>query len=333
MNIQLLIDSIVRQMTILIAQLATAGGARAPLAHIANRVFLDLAKELQEQGIGRKVSADMFGLALRSYQRKIQRLSESATHRGRSLWEAVFDYLHQHQTISRAEVLRRFHRDDDELVRGVLHDLTENGLVFQTGKGARTVYRVATEEEIGQLGDDDEQLGLDAFLWALVYRSGPVTRDELANLASQRPEELDPSLDRLVSLGRIARDLETGEPLFHCDEFLVPLGEPTGWEAAVFDHFQAMVQTICQRLDRESGPSKQDIVGGSTYTFDVWDGHPLAEEVYGTLGDLRQRLGDLRARVEAVNADSEFPRDYESVVVYGGQAVMPRERSAEETDD
>ena len=93
MNIQFLIDSIVRQTTVLIAQLATSGGARAPLAHVANQVFLDLATELEAHGIGRKVGADMFGLALRSYQRKIQRLSESATQRGRSLWEAVFDFL------------------------------------------------------------------------------------------------------------------------------------------------------------------------------------------------------------------------------------------------
>ena len=333
MNIQILIDSIVRQVTVLIAQLATAGGARAPLAHVANRVFLDLANELQGQGIGRKVSADMFGLALRSYQRKIQRLSESATHRGHSLWEAVFDYLNDNKTISRAEVMRRFHRDDDELVRGVLHDLSENGLIFQSGKGPNTIYRVATEEEIGQLGNVDEQLGLDVFVWVMVYRSGPISRTELASLASRRPEDLDPSLDRLVARGRISRELRDDEHLFHCDEFLVPLGEPTGWEAAVFDHFQAMVQTICQRLDRESGPSKKDVVGGSTYTFDVWKGHPLADEVYGALAELRQRLGDLRARVEEHNANAEFPSEYASVVVYGGQAVIPRERSAEEADD
>jgi hypothetical protein len=72
-NVQLLIDSIVRQTTVLIAQLATAGGARAPLASVANQVFLDLARELDAQGVSRKVGADMFGLALRTYQRKLQR--------------------------------------------------------------------------------------------------------------------------------------------------------------------------------------------------------------------------------------------------------------------
>ncbi len=61
MNPDLLIDSIVRQTTVLIAQLATATGGRAPLAHTANQVFTDLIRELKEQGVGNKVIADMFG--------------------------------------------------------------------------------------------------------------------------------------------------------------------------------------------------------------------------------------------------------------------------------
>ena len=66
----------------LIAQLATAGGARTPLARIANQVFVELAEELEGQGLSRKVTADMFGISLRSYQRKVQRLRESRTEQG-----------------------------------------------------------------------------------------------------------------------------------------------------------------------------------------------------------------------------------------------------------
>jgi hypothetical protein len=43
-NVNLLIDAIVRQTTVLIAQLATAAGVRAPLAHTANQVFVDLVR-------------------------------------------------------------------------------------------------------------------------------------------------------------------------------------------------------------------------------------------------------------------------------------------------
>ncbi len=57
MNVQLLIDAIVRQTTVLVAQLATAGGVRAPLSHVANQVFADLAAELERQGLSRKVTA------------------------------------------------------------------------------------------------------------------------------------------------------------------------------------------------------------------------------------------------------------------------------------
>ena len=113
MRTQFLIDAIVRQTTVLIAQLATTGGVRAPLSHIAGQVFLDLAREIESQGVSRKVSADMFGLALRTYQRPTQRLRESATMRGRSLWEAIFDYLSSEGMVSRDEVLRRFRHDDE----------------------------------------------------------------------------------------------------------------------------------------------------------------------------------------------------------------------------
>jgi hypothetical protein len=89
MNAALLIHAIVRQTTVLIAALATASGQRAQLASVANLVFADLVRELREQGLGNKIIADMFGMALRTYHRKLARLSASRTVHGRSLWEAV----------------------------------------------------------------------------------------------------------------------------------------------------------------------------------------------------------------------------------------------------
>src|SRR3954465_12979921 len=201
MNLQLLIDSIIRQTTVLIAQLATAQGVRAPLANLANQVFLDLANELNQQGVSRKVCADMFGMALRTYRRKIQRLSESSTERGRSLWEAVPSYVDDAGIATRADVLRRFHRDDEELVRGMLHDLCESSLVFRTGTGAGTAYRVARQEELGLLGEKDEGNGTDELVWALIYREGPLGRETLVKLT--RAKELDPVLARLVAAGRV----------------------------------------------------------------------------------------------------------------------------------
>ena len=79
MQAQILIDAMIRQHTILIAHLATAAGMRAPLAHIADQIFLEISNELRKQGVGVKVIADMFGMALRSWQAKVRRATESRT--------------------------------------------------------------------------------------------------------------------------------------------------------------------------------------------------------------------------------------------------------------
>jgi len=107
-NVKLLIDAIVQQTTVLIAQLSTAAGVRAPLAHVADQVFVELSRELEGQGLGRKVVADMFGMALRGYQKRVQRLTESVTVRDRSLWEVVLEYVREREHVTRREVLARF---------------------------------------------------------------------------------------------------------------------------------------------------------------------------------------------------------------------------------
>jgi len=107
MNTALLIDAIVRQTTVLIAALATATGQRATLSHVADQVFADLVRELNDQGVGHKVIADMFGMALRTYHRRVSRLAASGTEQGRSLWEAVLTFVEDKSPIARADVLQR----------------------------------------------------------------------------------------------------------------------------------------------------------------------------------------------------------------------------------
>jgi hypothetical protein len=324
-NLQLLIDSIVRQTTVLIAQLATTGWVRAPLATVANQVFLELTEELNAQGVSRKVSADMFGLALRTYLRKIQRLRESSTDGGRSLWEAILDFLGEGKLVTRSEVLQRFHRDDGDLVRGVLRDLSESGLVLRVGTGASTAYRAATKDEIESLASTRDGDGTDELVWAIVYREGPISKDALTKLV--RRGDLDSVLMRLLEAGRIRASEGSIGTSYSADHFFVPTDSAVGWEGAVFDHFQAVVKTICGRL-RGEGPGGVAI-GGSTYSFDVWAGHPLEAEVLGLLGDLRDRTSALRSRVRNFNAAHARPSEYSHVTFYGGECVTAETRESE----
>lgn len=326
MNRQFLIDAIVRQTTVLIAQLATAGGARAPLAHVASQVFVDLTRALEEQGVSRKVGADMFGMALRAYIRKIGRLREGATVQGRSLWEAVLAYISERPLVGRNEVLKRFANDDEVLVRGVLHDLVDSGLMFCIGTGNDAAYRVPTDEELRQMSRMPRATGSDELLWVVIYREGPITRDAMLARGGAQPDTLDAALQRLAEAKRIHKRA-SGE--YVAGEFFVDLSASSGAEAAIFDHYHALVKTLCCKISPDPSLSvPAQAIGGSTYTYDVWPDHPLYTEVIDTLRRAREASSELRRRVDLHNASHAGPKSYLKVVTYAGQCVL-----AHDTDE
>lgn len=325
-NVNLLIDAIVRQTTVLISQLATAGGARAQLAHTANDVFTNLVRELKDQGLGNKVIADMFGLSLRTYHNKIQRLSESSTERGHSLWEAVLTHVQEKGPIHRSDVLMRFQKDDAATVRGVLKDLVESGMLYRTGRGDSIVYRAALADEVakGIAGDQ----GFSHFIWVVIHRYGPLTLSTLKeHFAADEPKVLA-ALKTLMAENRVTAVGGGSDTLYSSQHCVIPVGAEAGWEAAVFDHYQAMVTAICAKLEqgtRSSAPGEW--LGGSTFHYDLWQGHPLYDEVMGQLEGLRSRARELRLRVEDYNATHQADEaTFTRVTSYVGQAVMLPER-------
>lgn len=322
MNVNLLIDAIVRQTTVLIAQLATTAGARAPLAHIANQVFVDLVRELKNQGVGAKVVADMFGVALRTYQTRMQRLSESVTFRGRSLWEAVLEYVRERGTVLQSEVLGRFPRDDETILRGVLVDLVDSGLVFRTGRGPHTAFRIADPPPYS-MGTEPADIDARANLALIaLHRAGTATISEIAAAVHLDVDLASEALELLVNEGRATR-LESGTQVrYRAGECIIPLGAPNGWEAAVFDHFQAVVTAICAKLRLGPTVEAQDQIGGSTFGFTVWEGHPQTEEILGQLARIRRELSALRERNGAYNAEHDPPEgDFMGIITYVGQSV------------
>ncbi len=318
MNTHLLIDAVVQQTMVFIAQLATSGGVRAPLAHVADQVFLDLTNELQNQGVTKKVIADMFGMALRTYHRRVQETRQSRTDVGRTVWEAVLEFIRESEPVSGSEVQRRFVHDDPEVVSGVLHDLVNSGLTFRSGRGDGAVYRAAAEADFAVANGS----GADAaewLVWLSVYRKGPLTLAQVAESTRLPAAACEQALAGLIEQGRIGQSGDAAA-LYSSEKFEVPLGESQGWEAAVLDHYQAMTSAICAKL-AERGARAKDIVGGSTWSLDVWAGHPLEEEATKTLARVREQLEELRTRVDQHNeiAASDAPR--QRVVVYVGQYV------------
>jgi hypothetical protein len=327
MDVKLLIDGIVRQTTVLIAQLSTSAGIRAPLSHVADQVFLDLASEIEAQGVTRKVAADMFGLALRSYQKKVQRLTESASVRDRTLWEAILDFLVEGGRVPRERLLERFRADSAVDVAAVVNDLVSQGIVSCTGRGQNTVYWLSSEADRRSVQHGDLEESLDAMVWITLYRKAS-TRRALSASLSIDPARIDASVERLRADGRVRE----AEGLLSAETFLVPVGSHKGWEAAVFDHFSAAARAIAAKV-RLGKPrsAADDVVGGATLTFEVTAGHPLEAEVRGLLRKVRADVNDLWGRVDSYNRGRPIVEDEQvRVTFYFGQMVEEGEAIREE---
>lgn len=318
-----LIDGIVRQTTVLIAQLATAAGVRAPLAHIADQVFIDLSREIEAQGVGRKIVADMFGLALRTYQKKVRRLTESVTVREQTLWEAVLGFVGERASVSRAEVVEHFAADGELEVAAVLNDLVGEGLVYSTGRGSDAVYGKTSALEQAAVSRGRSVDVVAHMLWHRIYRLGPLTRPQLDAQITDDPSIVHEALARLTADGRVTVTERDGAEVLEASSFVVPVGSEQGWEAAVFDHFSAMARAIATKIRRGRPESEHaDEIGGATLTFEIHAGHPLATEVRGLLRRVRSDVDDLWQRVESHNELHPIPEaDRVRACFYFGQSI------------
>lgn len=330
MNPQLLIHAIVQQTMVFIAQLATAGGVRAPLANVADQVFRELTRELLAQGLKKKVIADMFGMGLRTYHRRLQSAEQSQTESGRTVWEAVLQFLQEHEPVSAAQVLKRFAYDDPEIVSGVLNDFVNSGLVYRAGRGETAVYRVAAEADFR---DDEVRDEANAHVvWLHTYRSGGANAEAIAKRSGLSLETTQAALQQLERAGNVTSHVVDANVTYSSERFEVPWGTARGWEAAVLDHFQAMVSAITLKLAMGSQPKGlKDQVGGSTWSMDVWEGHPFESEVKGLLANLREQVERLRGRVDTFNAGQVIPEAKHQVVFYLGQYLRLPEAEHDES--
>jgi len=135
---------------------------------------------------------------------------------------------------------------------------------------------------------------------------------------------LSEALEQLTREGRVQSLESANGPVYSTNGCVIPLGSPAGWEAAVFDHYQAVVTALCVKL--RLGRSRAvpgEWLGGSTYSSYVWEGHPHREAVLGFLQRTRDEATALRRQVEAYNAVHPAPTDgTQKVIFYAGQTVL-----------
>lgn len=309
---------------VLIAQLSTSQGVRSPLSHVADQVFLELTRQLEGQGVRRQVVADMFGMALRSYQKKVQRVAESVTEQQRSLWEAVFELVEK-ESPTRERIGQRFRHDGEREVAAVLQDLLRSGLIFVTGSGQAAVYGATSESVRDAVRRRNDGDALANLVWLEVFHRRGATRRELADGLGVEGDALDAAIAELVASGRMKDDAGS----LTASNVVVPIGAEQGWESAIVDHFRAVATAIAQKVrSGASGARASDRVGGSTFSFTVAAGHPFEREVTTLLRRTRAEVQSLWDRVAAYNEDNPPDLDASTrVTFYVGQAIADTEDS------
>jgi len=323
MSSNLLVDTLVKQMMVMVGRLATAQGKRTPLSHVADKMFLDLGRVLEDSGVKKKIVADMFGMTLRAYQYKMLRLHRSAAGRSRTLWQSVATFIEQEGNVLRTDVERRFAREEPKALSSVLHDLEQSQVIEVVGRGKRSSYRSRTTEALSQVGP--RSVGFISILWVVIHRHGVVSKDDLKSLfPSLHAEELQTALEQLETSGRIKRSKKKGKESFSSTHFEVLPGEINGWEGAVVDHFQAVVNTICGKVEQKTQPSSfDDREGGSTYHFDIDPRHPHYEKVFEFFKKTREEASALRQAVDVHNtAERKIPVGRFRTTLYLGQYIV-----------
>jgi hypothetical protein len=156
----------------------------------------------------------------------------------------------------------------------------------------------------------------------VLHHHGALDKAELSKHVPLPEPLLTELLERLVSERRIRASERDGAMRYEHDSILIGYGDREGWQGALLDHYQAIVIAMCTKL--RLGPTHaqaNDAIGGSTYHFDIWPGHPLEHEVIGLLARLRAESLQLCERVLSHNATVDAPPRTTRVTAYLGQSL------------
>jgi len=256
-HIDALIRLITRQAMKLVARLAIVHDRRSSLAKISDIAFLELNHELEILGLRKKVIADMFGLALRSYQQKVNRLQESTAWDLRSLWTSVYDYLNKAKQASRKTVFDRYSAADERVLSSILADLSTSGFLSKSEKGGDTIYTVSADNmESKPTLNQACTLNL---VWTYIYTYPRVSRKNIGERLGLDTATVENVLSDLESTNRIERIVDDEGECFVAPWCIQEAGEGVmGMLSGMYHHFQSICSALAIKLEQTIDTSAID---------------------------------------------------------------------------
>jgi hypothetical protein len=274
----------------------------------------------------------MFGMALRTYQKKIARVAESASVQGKTLWEAVYEFI-KTESPTRRRVLERFRNDGEREVSSVLRDLVSNGMAFVTGDGLNVAYGVTSERMQSQVLEARDFEAVAHVIWLKVFQ-GVGDCASLSAALGVEESQVQRALEELESAGRV----QQRDGVWVTRNVHIPMGSTSGAEAAMLDHFRAVCNVLTSRSRAFFDPNPDDggadgtqraADGGSTFSFSVYPGHPAESEVLSLLARSRGETQRLWERVSTYNEQHAPPPEARTVTFYCGQVTTGTDEEVE----
>ena len=188
--------------------------------------------------------ADMFGAPLRTFQRRAAAAEEDWRLDNRSLWQRIYTEIRKRPVVLRNELLATFYRADESVVRGILLELSDSGLVFRSGSGDRTAFRAASDEELEALGLAPLDNGNRHYVWLTIYQHKPATLDTLATVSGLPRSDVQAEVEALVAENLVSRiEDDQGSVTYTTGDARVPggSGRRLGWSQST---------TMCSRSCR-----------------------------------------------------------------------------------
>jgi hypothetical protein len=167
----------------------------------------------------------------------------------------------------------------------------------------------------------------------VVCRDGPLGRDALAAATGLSSAEVERALEKLSQDSRITRHVAGSEAQWSAPRCLIPVGDRAGWEAALLDHHQTVLNAMAAKVTGGSHSSaERDETGGATYGFELWLGHPEEAAVRGLLLRFRTEVAQLWERVSEHNRRTKHAgAERYHVGFYLGQHLKREDRFDEES--
>ncbi|GEM_PF-4795367 len=282
-NYSLFVDTTLSSAASIIAAIMTRNHQRRSYQNIGEKLFKNIAEELIRRDVPYRVAADMMGVSLRTFHRKLK--NAKLVDSGRAA-TAILSYIVDLKEVGRIELYGHFHFLDPALIGSILKDFQASGHIEIEGEKI---------ESLGQKEIHKETVSQNYVHFVLIQHP-EMTVADLVAITPLSTFECQNILDTLIQKERIEK---VGEKYTAHTPLLLSRQSMHEDESLIFGlsmMFDAACKAIKIRIDSE-GETKNS--QGNLRSFRVKKGDANDRRIIATLDKLSDSMSELWKKIRS----------------------------------